>query len=254
MPIALYIDTLEAPHLDNYGFQTLMAVFNLTDNPPQQGANQRWLLTVRDRLYTTGYPHEYLFILSTAADYDANAEQYDAILRYFNTYQFYTNLRLRYTLFLTEYSNENYSPIYFGYPDKWVEYMNDEGVVTVVPDGFDPNDSNAPAIRLYDVSHLDSASQYIEPEMLGKLADEYNLSDEALTTLTNRFFPNGRTIYCEPTAVEPVMYERDGRRGYISAVSHYYIEVSAPIEQFDTYADVLRLVPASMSSPFSMCG
>jgi hypothetical protein len=256
LPIAIYVDMAQnGDDFGGYGIRTISDILSMEVENPTQSENQRWLFTTRENLYDTPYPYEYLFVLTTQADYQANMAMYDAMLRYFNTHQYYSSLRLRHTLFLgnTSRNTSDYGDVYFAFPDGWVEYIADDGTATIVPEGFDPNETNAPAIRLYPLSRFGIEGD-ISTSTFPTIAEIYNLSDESSTTLSNRFFPNNRNVFCSEQAVEGVRYEKDGRQGFVSGVSSYVIEASAPIAAFETYADILRLVPATLYVPWGSCG
>jgi hypothetical protein len=258
LPIALYFNPSQSR--DNvYGIRGIATVFDIEEMAninPEPSVSQRWLFTTRDRLLDAPSPGEHLFILTTATDYEANLELYDAMIRYFNTYQYYASARLRHTLFLSNRFNEtetHYGTIYFAYPDGWIEYMHNE-VVTIVPEGYTPDDVNAPTIRLYPLSELTGESDIINIQSITTVADAYALSDEARSMLNSRLFGDGRTQYCQPQGVEPVEYEKDGRRGFLSLSSGHYIEASATSADFDAYADILRLIGGTAVEPFAICG
>jgi Uncharacterized protein conserved in bacteria (DUF2330) len=155
--------------------------------------------------------------MSTVDDWAANGALYNDMLTYLTQYQFYTSGQLRYTLFLGDLSRL----LELGYPERWIETVDNNGSRYIHPEGIEPI-SDGPYIFIPRPIGRDVATQ---------IQTSYGVE---------RFTPN-----------TPVPFQTDTRRGYVvqAPVVIYtegIIEISAPIDRYPEYADTLDLIAQSM--------
>ncbi|MBE2270195.1 MAG: hypothetical protein IAE80_18295 [Anaerolinea sp.] len=150
-------------------------------------------------------------LLSSAEDCAAHRALYQDMLRYAALYQYYLSPELRHTLFI----GELYELVVVGYPEGWIETVDQERTRVIVPEGATYTES--PAVRVY----LDYRLEAEQAErQFGISIDE--ISNQAV-----------------------VEFRTNERRGYLRRSPMgfgYIVEFSAPVNEFDTYADLLYLM------------
>jgi hypothetical protein len=192
-------------------------------------------------------------LLTTQEDWAANEQEYQAMLDYANSYQYYSHPRLRHTLFLNNPFMMNPEPYiltaYVGYPEDWLEHWSDENYAVVMPEDS-TNRNGAPFARVLPLSVVLPERENLffrNEDVLAAIADAYALSDEQLEAAVE-------DITACTLTIGPLAYERDGRRGYISLVAGALIEASVPVDTFADYDDTVRYIAESLSDPIAGCG
>lgn len=128
-------------------------------------------------------------------------------------------------------------PMYFGFPEGWVEDWIDENEIVVKPEGDD-----VPMARLLHARQFGSETVSFDSfeEVMDVVREHYVLDEDAPVEMftTCRDLSNPRQ--------DVVEYSAEGRRGYIRIYGVYLLEASAPEEQFEDYQDNLLDITESM--------
>jgi hypothetical protein len=153
-------------------------------------------------------------LLTSDADWQANAALYQDMLIYSGSYQYFLSDELRHTLFI----GSLYNLVALGYPDGWIETRNADDERLLLPDDADYDE--APAVRVRTLLLNDEAE--------GLVRDWYDL-------------PNDSDL----TEGALIPFAADGRRGYLLWTNSHaapLIEFSAPSAIYDQYARLLVMM------------
>lgn len=146
-------------------------------------------------------------MIAPLEDYAASVELYDAILRYFTRYQFYTHPDLRHTLFLGDLGGH----IEVGYPEGWRTINHPELGRLLLPTDAE-NPAAAPYVR---ITPLESGGERFDPQA----------APEPFETETRRGF---------------MRYGADRLHGT------FRVEFSSPTSSFEDNERLLRLMSEAM--------
>lgn len=188
----------------------------------------------------TAYKGILVSLIASPKDRQANLGTYSAIIADAVSYRAYVAEDLPHTLFLTADASEQWADgtyTFVGYPENWSATM-EEGNVIITPQ----DSTNGARILLIPIPYdLRNGVDGDGDQIPAYAAARYGVSD---ATEWGRL-----TTDCYESLSIP--FEKDGRTGFVSIGSSYWIEVSAPIGEADE--DLLRHLSESIISQH-FCG
>ena len=245
---------------------------DLFELPDDRDSHQNFVLHVPGDWY---YPTSVTFeILTTNEDWQANAEQYNAMLRYPKLYQFYRSATLRNTLYFGVLNMQNEAfPNYgvlVGYPEGWGERIENEedqefsdlyqfgGRITLSPFTVllepEVETEGSPHARLIPMTKFGFSTETRTFDV-NALAEAYGLDAAVIEAAMPR-------VECRTwsTITEAVPYTTGERSGFIrfdfsGSGRPYLIDASVDTAQFAQYEELLRDIALSADNePEYMCG
>lgn len=191
-------------------------------------------------------------LLVSEDDWHAHEVMYQAMLDFPRTYTFFAHPDLRHTLFINS-RNYEYHAFEIGYPDGWIEYMDNDNQIYFLPEAETDREY---AITLdfeqgFNGGHPfysgyngnETPEEWIEARM-----DEFHLLPEARTIL-EQASEGFRCWFISP----PLPFEHEEQRGYVVLSSLQTLVIStatnAPISD-----DILRAMAESFNLPTIGCG
>ena len=184
-------------------------------------------------------------MLTSNEDWEANRARYEDMMRYIRNYEYFLDDDLRHTLILGwGWSNvpDNYPfPAMFGYPDGWIERVNEDGVIVVTPEdesiqaeirllsanlfGYEPDDNGNSRNAMFIID--DVASQYgIDPVQ----AEEVKATIQGCINIPLLTYQNGN------------------ENGVVAFNQHYALVVSSVDGAISE--DLMQTIANSMDAPF----
>lgn len=210
----------------------------------------------RHHIYSNTSYHRGLYGIIYPRDEDRFSLLYD--FPTYEDYYFYAHPNLKHTVFLGTMTNymfwEPDVPVYFGFPEGWIEYMASETryEVIVTPES-DQDNPNAPRIYLSPLDWINQPENTY-PDMsdaVNEILQLYTFDDDVSSQLVSEaetYIYRIREYGCIPKS--PVgLFEKDGRKGYVSFNSYYRLEASVPIEMFEEFKDILQWSAESLREP-----
>ncbi len=182
-------------------------------------------------------------LLANETLWEQDAVLYYRMLEYAQGYEYFAHPALRHTLFLTPtYSNT----FLIGYPDGWRATMQaDEAIIM-------PEFTSAAAvpwvriIPFNSISAEPAGSQDVDEHratVVRELATAYNLPADQIAEY---LYGQDRQSDYLPL----LRFQQNGRMGYLRATHFFWVETSAPTEDFAAYDITLRQIAESLQETF----
>lgn len=165
----------------------------------------------------------YLNAFAPAEKWEEYEPVLSAMVRYADSYQFFTHPELRHTLFL----GGSGAGAAIGYPEGWIEAVTEDETVLITPEGED-----AVRARFIPLTRLSTEE---DDTMNTPLMEKYGLSEmDAERAVGGAIVP----------------YELDGRKGYLKRAGYYLLDMSAPEADFNHYKyDFRKMLHGFMPDP-----
>jgi hypothetical protein len=178
-------------------------------------------------------------ILTSEEDWELNKAMYDAMIAHLDTYQYYLDEKLEHTLILGDYNQKG---ILVGYPDKWFERVNSEGVIEISHGIYD--ESLLPKVQLFAFNQINPDDSTNVDSILTQLAQDYTFSINDLS-IEESMYGVIQSNQIEIT--------QGNRKGYMQIAEPYIVIATATNEDLEVMeADLLAILASvNVDEPYS---